>query len=419
MPETYTLASFSIRSFLASDDLPMVVLVDEEGRPLFRPNVYATLQYRDVGFSAVTIEKVLRSLAMAYLWAIGRKIDLDSALSSEEFLSIEQCEDLAFFLRLDRCSQDQIIEKSLHSHVQRISRLEQARRGISANPPRTVISAHEGGYRIRTVANYLLFSHERIKPKASDKRLTTFAQARERAIAHLRAQVPRAVSSDEGDAPEGLSEEVMSALNAAFEPGSATNPFQTDFNQRRNHLMYWLFVDTGVRRSELRHVRVEDINHATRRMRVRVSKTLARTLPISEDTANLFHKFVMTYWAKIPPKTRKHGYLLTTAKGDHLSNEAINLVFREARRKCGLPESVAPHALRRTWNDRLSRKIDATPAEKRLSPEAEKQIRNRLNGWTKKSDMTERYAKRHIREKADKYAEEMANDLRRKEENFE
>ncbi|MOA28472.1 site-specific tyrosine recombinase XerC [compost metagenome] len=124
----------------------------------------------------------------------------------------------------------------------------------------------------------------------------------------------------------------------------------------------------------------------------------------------------MKHWAKIPVRARKHGYLFTTAEGDHLSLGAINLVFREMRRKTGLPDGIAPHALRRTWNDRLSRKIDALPPEKRMKPEAEKQVRNRLNGWSKKSNMTERYARRHIREKADSIAEELANDLRNKEE---
>ncbi|MFZ6049940.1 tyrosine-type recombinase/integrase [Pseudomonas sp. CR3202] len=394
----------------------MVVLVDEEGRPLFLPNVYATLRYRDVGFAATTTEKVLRSIGMAYLWAVGRKIDLDKALYSEEFLSIEQCEDLAFFLRLDRGAQDQIVRESLTPPVRRITRLEQVRRGASPNPPRTMISAVEGGYRIRTVANFLQFNHERIKPKASDKPRKELIKAREMAIAYLRAQEPRAVPGDEGDAPEGLGEDVMSALDAAFEPGSESNPFQSEFNQYRNHLMYWLFVETAIRRSELRYLRVEDIDHAARRVRVRVSKTVSRSLPISEETALEFHGFVMKHWAKIPVHARKHGYLFTTANGDHLSKEAINLVFREVRRKSGLPDSVAPHALRRTWNDRLSRKIDALPPEQRMKPEAEKQVRNRLNGWSKKSNMTERYARRHIREKADKIAEELANDLRNKEE---
>ncbi|MCY1228808.1 Tyrosine recombinase XerC [compost metagenome] len=394
----------------------MVVLVDEEGRPLFLPNVYATLRYRDVGFAATTTEKVLRSIGMAYLWAVGRKIDLDKALYSEEFLSIEQCEDLAFFLRLDRGAQDQIVQESLNPPVRRITRLEQVRRGVSPTPPRTMISAVEGGYRIRTVANFLQFNHERIKPKASDKPREELTKAREMAIAYLRAQEPRAVPADEGDAREGLGEDVMSVLDAAFEPGSESNPFQSQFNQHRNHLMYWLFVETAIRRSELRYLRVEDINHKGRRVKVRVSKTLARSLPISEETALEFHEFVMKHWAKIPVHARKHGYLFTTANGDHLSKGAINLVFREVRRKIGLPDSVAPHALRRTWNDRLSRKIDALPPEQRMKRETEAQVRNRLNGWSKKSKMTERYARRHIREKADKIAEELANDLRNKEE---
>lgn len=406
--------SYSIRSFTASDDLPLAVLVDQEGRPPFLPNIYVTLRYRDVGSAVTTIEKVLRALGMAYLWAISRKLDFDQLLRSESFLSIEQCEDLAFFLRLDRGAQDQIVEESLTTRPRKIVRLEQVRSGGAPSADRTMISAVEGGYRIRTVANFLKFNHERISPKASEKPRKDLAEARERAIAALRALEPRAKPSDEGDAPEGLSEELMDALDAAFEPGSETNPFQSDFHQHRNHLMYRIFTETAIRRSELRYIRVEDVNHATRRVAIRVSKTIARTLAISEQTAYDFHKFVMKQWSHIPVRARKHGYLFTTKTGDHLSVEAINLIFRELRRKNDLPDSVAPHAMRRTWNDRLSRAIDAQPPEERMGPEKEKQVRNRHNGWSKKSTMEERYASRHIREKADKIAEDLANGLRTK-----
>lgn len=404
--------SYSIRSFIASDDLPMAVLVDQEGRPLFLPNVYATLRYRDVGSALTTIEKVLRAVGMAYLWAAARKIDLEVEVRSESFLSVEQCEDLAFFLRLDRAAQDRLVEASMEVRESKVVRLEQVRSGGAPNPERTLISAVEGGYRIRTVANFLQFNHERIAPKTSQKPRKDMAKARENAIAALRAQEPRATHSDEGDAPEGLSEELMTAIEAAFEPGSKTNPFLSDFHQYRNHLMYRIFTETAIRRSELRYIKVEDIDHAARRVKVRVSKTIPRTLPISEQTADDFHEFVMKHWAKIPVKARRHGYLFTTSKGDHLSVEAINLAFRELRRKNQLSESIAPHAMRRTWNDRLSRKIDSLPPEKRMRPEEEKQVRNRLNGWSKKSKMEERYSRRHIREKADAIAEKLANELR-------
>ncbi|GAB0082652.1 hypothetical protein TOC8172_23600 [Pseudomonas syringae] len=390
----------------------MAVLVDQEGRPPFLPNAYATLRYRDVGFALNTIEKMLRAVGMAYLWAASRKIDLDVMLCSESFLSIEQCEDLAFFLRLDRGAQDRLVKAPLEAKESKVVRLEQVRSRGDHLPERTLLSAMEGGYRIRTVANFLQFNHERIAPQASQKPRKDLTKARENAIAALRAQEPRAMPSDEGDAPEGLSEELMTAIEAAFEPGSETNPFQYDFHQYRNHLMYRIFTETAVRRSELRYIKVEDIDHAARRVKVRVSKTIPRTLPISEKTADDFHEFVMQHWAKIPVKARRHGYLFTTSSGEHLSAEAINLAFRELRRKNKLSESIAPHALRRTWNDRLSRKIDSLPPEKRMRPEEEKQVRNRLNGWSKKSKMEERYSRRHIREKADKIAEDLANDLR-------
>ncbi|HCF7692384.1 TPA: tyrosine-type recombinase/integrase [Pseudomonas aeruginosa] len=392
----------------------MVVLVDQDGRPPFLANVYAALRYRDIGFAATTIQKVLRSVGMAYLWAAYRNIDLEKTLCSESFLSLEQCEDLAFFLRLDRSAQDQLLQDSLTPQSRRVARLEQVRPNPSPAAAKTAVSAAEGRYRIQAVANFLEFNHERVKPKASEQGLRELSKAREKAIAQLRELVPRTATSDEGDAPEGLDEDLMRALDEAFEPGSQSNPFQTPFIQHRNHLMYRIFVETAIRRSELRYLLVEDINHATRRVKARVSKTIPRTLPISEQTAYDFHDFVMQYWAKIPLQRRAHGYLFTTRDGNHLSEEAINLIFREVRRKTGLPESVAPHALRRTWNDRLSRKVDALPPHERMSPESEKQVRNRLNGWSKKSNMTERYARRHIREKADKIAEDLANSLTKK-----
>ena len=101
----------------------MAVLVDEKGRPFFLPNVYVTLRYRDVGKTITTIEHVLRSLGMAYLWAEARKIDLHQALVSESFLTIEECEDLALFLRLDRAAQDKVVTESLVASPRRIVRL--------------------------------------------------------------------------------------------------------------------------------------------------------------------------------------------------------------------------------------------------------------------------------------------------------
>ncbi|AON08247.1 TPA: site-specific integrase [Pseudomonas aeruginosa] len=392
----------------------MAVLVDDQGSPLFLPNVYTTFHYRDNGSSSATIKKALRTLGMAYLWASARKLDLHSAISSEAFLSIEQCEDLAFFLRLDRPSQDRELALSMEELPSRVVRLEQVRGGFHQKASeRTACSAEEGAYRIRIVAAFLEFQRAKVEqglPRPAPG--TAKDEAVHPSIRRLKALIPRIGNADESDALEGMDEVTMAFADEIFDPASEINPFSTDFIKHRNHLVYRMLSDNGMRRSELRFVQVEDVSYARNRVRIRVSKTQARTVPISSMTALAFHHFVLEHWSKIPARQRAHGYLFTTAQGRHICADTINLIFRTARKKAHeLPEDFAPHALRRTWNDRLSTKVDKAPPEKRISKNEEEQVRNRLMGWKKDSQMSARYSRRTIRVKSDQIAEELANEI--------
>ncbi len=406
---------FSIRSFTASDGIAMVVIVDEQGQPLFHPNVYATLNYRDIGASPFTIEKILRSLGMVYLWSSARSLDLDHSLISGDFLSMEQMEDLALFLRMDRKSQDQESAPPVAKKTSKIVRLEQVRGGFECyQPNHSQISAVEGGARIRVAANYFEFHLQRrlAAMKASATEIELVKSISESAIARLRALIPLAGTASEDETLEGLTKATMAAAEHAFHPDSDDNPFSTPFLRARNYLIFKFLVETGSRRSELRYIKVEDVDYSTHRVRLRVSKTIARTNAISTVLSVAYHDFIMNHWSKIPPRARSHGYLFVTAEGNHLALDSINLIFREMRRKVpGLPADFAPHAFRRTWNDRLSEKIDAQPVDKRMPPEQEIQVRNRLMGWKKGSRMGERYAKRFIRKRSDEIGEELANEL--------
>ena len=390
----------------------MAVLVDEDGSPPFLPNVYATVRYRDRGAALTTTEKVLRTIGMAYLWAHSRKIDIHTALTSETFLSLEQCEDLANFLRMNRAGQDAEVQRSVVAKPQKIIRLEQVRGRMAMSQSTSHAPAAEGGYRIQTIARFLDHHHERLCNQVLTSDQTSLKDAREMAIQRLRSLAPRTGNPSQGDPVEGLPEDVMINVEGTFTPGSTENPFKEGFIQARNFVMFRIFSDNGMRRNELRHIRVEDVDYARKRVQVRVSKTQARKLVIAQKTADLFREFVRDYWSKIPAKKRTHGYLFITRSGDQMSKSAINLIFETARKGSGvIPDFFAPHTMRRTWNDRLSRKIDALPPEKRMPPEEENKIRNHNNGWSKNSEMSSRYAARSIREKADKIAEELANDI--------
>lgn len=390
----------------------MAVLVDEDGSPPFLPNVYATVRYRDRGAALTTTEKVLRTIGMAYLWAHSRKIDIHTALTSETFLSLEQCEDLANFLRMNRAGQDAEVQRSVVAKPQKIIRLEQVRGRMAMSQSTSHAPAAEGGYRIQTIARFLDHHHERLCNQVLTSDQKSLKDTREMAIQRLRSLAPRTGNPSQGDPVEGLPEDVMMNVEGAFTPGSTENPFKEGFIQARNFVMFRIFSDNGMRRNELRHIRVEDVDYARKRVQVRVSKTQARKLVIAQKTADLFREFVRDYWSKIPAKKRTHGYLFITRSGDQMSKSAINLIFETARKGSGvIPDFFAPHTMRRTWNDRLSRKIDALPPEKRMPPEEENKIRNHNNGWSKNSEMSSRYAARSIREKADKIAEELANDI--------
>lgn len=392
----------------------MAALVGDQGSPLFLPNVYVTFSYRNVGSSPATIKKVLRTLGMAYLWASARKLDLHSAINSETFLSIEQCEDLALFLRLDRASQDRELAMSLEELPSRVVRLEQVRGGFHHKALElTACSAEEGAYRIRTVAAFLEFQLAKIE---QDLARPAPGVSRQKvvhpSIRRFKALTPRVSSADESDALEGMDEVTMAFADEIFDPAAENNPFSTDFIKHRNHLVYRMLSDNGMRRSELRFVKVEDVDYARKRVRLRVSKTQARTVPISNTTALAFHHFIVEHWSNIPARQRAHCYVFTTVQGRQICTDTINLIFRTARKKAHeLPKDFAPHALRRTWNDRLSTKIDKAPPDKRISKEEEEQMRNRLMGWKKDSYMSARYSRRTIRVKSDQIAEELANEI--------
>ena len=146
-------------------------------------------------------------------------------------------------------------------------------------------------------------------------------------------------------------------------------------------------------------------------IRIRVSKTKPREVVCSSKVCELFHRYCTTQLNQIPIKQRKHGYLFTTQKGEHLSNDAINLVFRALSTAAKISTNLTPHTLRRTWNDVLSETIDQLPPKQRPSFDQEKKIRNRLMGWSEISEMSSTYARRSIREKADEIANLLADNI--------
>jgi len=408
---------FFVREFKSDSDEQVAVLVNDQGSPFFWTNVFAVSNYRNTGCSPNTISKLLRTLAMAHSWAVSEGIDFDKALSIGDLVSVDQVEGLAHFLRLNSKSQRAFIQSSKNnnakSKVVSFETLKQRHRNKQKNEV-VAVSAFEAATRIRWVIKYIEWHLERrlgsLDRAKKDSDLIKVVGAS--SVSRLKALTPkdRQTSVDE-ERLEGLSKDVCVVIEELFKPNSESNPFTLGFHQERNYLIWRFLFETGMRREELREILVEKIDYSQRRVQITKSKTLIRTVPISELLAIKFHDFIMNYWSKIPARQRKHGFLFTTRCGDHLGLDSINLIFRTARQSndC-IPEFLAPHVMRRTWNDRFL-EMEEAHQERNADGVSRKAIQNRLQGWAADSEMGGRYGKGVIRKKADKIAEVLANEL--------
>lgn len=405
----------SIKKFIASDKHPMVILIDENRIPLFYPNVYAMTKFRSLGRAASTTEKVLRCIGIAHSWASLNKIVLEESILYADFLTIEQLQDLAFFLRLKRKHQNQISSKKNEQHSLNSKKLSKKIENLiyiesSKKETKSATSSEEGAFQIKTISNYFKFLLQRSKHRLNKNKFHDIEQR----LNYFYSLAPKVSNKGDQDAPEGLSIDERHILDEIIKPEHPDNPFRNEFLKNRNQLIYEIMLSTGMRRSELRFLKIEDVNYSTHTINIRVSKTVQREVKCSSKACEYFHNYLTKHLNKIDFKHRKHGYLFTTETGKHLSNDAINLTFRTLRQHSNITTFLTPHTMRRTWNDIFSEMIDSLPEDRRPDKEVEKQIRNRIMGWSSISQMSNRYARRSIREKADELAELLANNIGKK-----
>ena len=361
------------------------------------------------------LARALRCIGVAHLWASLNNIVLEDSILYSDFLTIEQLQDLAFFLRLNRKHQDRMIAqkneqpsitpKNIAKKIENLIYMPKLKQESKAST-----SAEEGSYRIKTIFNYLKFLLQRSKHRLNKDKYNDFEQR----LNYFSSLGPRVSNKGDQDAQEGLSSKERNTVLEIIDPEHPDNPFRNEFLKHRNQLIYEILLSTGMRRSELRYLKIEDFNYSNHTITIRVSKTVERDLKCSSKACEYFHNYITKHLNKIPFKNRKHGYLFTTETGQHLSNDAINLMFRTLRQHANISTQLTPHTMRRTWNDVFSEMLDNIPEDRRPDKEVEKQIRNRLMGWSSISEMSSRYARRSIREKADELGELLANSINTK-----
>jgi integrase len=377
----------------AGDRFPLTV--DADGMPSWWPNLYCSIALWTGGMGLSTMQSRLNAVCLFHNLCDGMGIDIDTRIESLDLFTAEELASLRDELRISLC--------------------KSSRNEANSGDDVVVKNAHWKN-RLIAICDYIVWRADPVIDRMSlrDERLP---EARRR-LAALPGKLVGSIRTGRNTAHEGMDEEAQKAFLNAITPGHPTNPFNKR-NQIRNHALWMLYWDGGVRRSEAivlacrnLHLngndpyvfvpRVQDDPADTRKQEPR-TKTLAHRVTLPLETAKILSDYVIndrrTYRG-----AKKSKYVFISQKGRPLSIGAVVAMYERLRsRVAGLPEDFTTHMVRRTHKDRMG---DAAE-EIGISPETEQQVINAESGWTPQSQTSFRYQRRRLRRKANQIGVKM------------
>lgn len=121
---------------------------------------------------------------------------------------------------------------------------------------------------------------------------------------------------------------------------------QKSFWSKRNYLLVWLILDTGLRRSELLNIEEKDINIDARTIRVLGKGNKYRTVPFGLATRKVLVKY-LDKARRIEKLTDK---IFFTVGGEAIPNRTFNRIIERIGVKAKITRMIlSPHKLRHTF----------------------------------------------------------------------
>lgn len=401
------------------------ILLDGEGQPLFDPTVYALMELRARNQATNTISNSLRAIQVFYQFLAIRGIDINDRLSSGRLLTLNEVEDLSRLCRLPVKQLDVMQHASLLKVGHRkIVSLEKSRVRLHEHVQKEVEPAFAGS-RMRYIRGYIEWLASNCLAKHGLDRQTGMIldASQKRVVSAISARIPKgrhqgAISQREGLAPDSVAE-----LLRVVSPQSSDNPWRGEYARYRNDLIvHWLYY-LGLRRGELLGVKVQDVDFRKGTVTIHrraddtkdprtnqpQTKTRAREIPLGEGLKSLTYDYVMNHRSALKGARKQDFLFCADVTGQPMSLPTLNKVFKVLREKCpGLPNSLCPHVMRHTWNDRFSEEMD----KRRTPEESEKKLRSYLMGWSETSGTAATYTRRHTRKKAQEVSLKMQEQMK-------
>ncbi len=395
---------------LASGERLPILLTRTTGEPLFEPTVYSIAELRATNKATNTIGHALRAIMLLLIFLKTRKIDLDQRLRDGFVLDVgeidalvEICKEPVKRVLLSSSDWPQLSTQRVTPLA--LEKFRSIQKEHSSDQVRGVTVAN----RIRAIRDYLRWLVNAYLLR--QPRQTTLETTWERCRITLNAKVPGKRNRDSIGQREGLPPAVLTRLLMVTSPDATENPWSSSHSRIRNYLLIRWLTDLGLRRGELLNVKISDIDFRLEQVTIArrsddpadprryqpLVKTRDRVIPMSAELCSLTLNYI-TSTRVLLRGARKHEFLIVADRsGAPMSLSALNEVFADVREAFpGDFDTLHPHILRHTWNDKFSEAMDRA----HVTPDDEQQMRAFLMGWAPSSKSAYTYTRRHIRNKA-------------------
>lgn len=391
----------TIRQIVFEDGERSCAVIDNEGMPLFLPNLFLTTQMRNVSLSSSTLSNNAGHLC-AFLQAMEEsQINLAARLSEGRVLKSFEVEALRGDLQRRLASKPQ--GRALHSYFSQ-----------SAHISKEVMHA-----RITVSTKYLgwlatLYLHN---PHDPDELARVLASMREIRPTNKKRNTLRK--------KRGLNVETASAIKEVLRPGSQYNIWSDAAIQVRNRLILSLLYEAGIRRGELLNLMIEDFNFSANSLEVvrradekadprldqPLVKTNDRVIPVKAALMAEVRFYISEHRRHVSG-AKKHGFLFVTHKigptvGQPMTIVNYKHVISTLRTAVPPLKDFSGHDLRHYWNERFSDLMDKTE----LTPTQQEQIRSQLMGWKFGSGTAATYNQRFVERKAAEFGMTLQTDI--------
>ena len=120
----------------------------------------------------------------------------------------------------------------------------------------------------------------------------------------------------------------------------------------RNRLIIETLYDTGIRVSELVNIKLNDLNIATKEIRVLGKGSKERIVYFGDYEIDILNLYLNQARSKLL-KNKSNDYLLLNHLGDRLTDRGVRLIIDDVIKKASLKHKVSPHTLRHTFATHL------------------------------------------------------------------